>query len=574
MNKNLLYIEDLYDFYVNTYKKSVHFDAQKSGKSIVVQAHGLMNFENSNNYTEGLLPVHLQACHILDNINLTYISEETMLAAMPSIKNRPILAYIHKVVTEEHPDGQLEFYNHTMHEDENGEIIYDERPIGLIPESCNAKLIYDEEKGKKYCEVDGYIYEEYSKAKEILEREKECAVSVELNVKSLSYDGKTHLLNIEDFSFNGITILGKTPEGKSVMPGMEKSNIKILDFSSKNNSLFSNYNSKMIEFQDRLEKLESACFNNKDNIQQKGGNPVNKELFENLLVKYNKTAEDITFEYENLSDEDLTAKFAEMFEETDPDTSSTGDNGGSDGGNNNEGDGQEPETPTDDPEENHTDPDDIPIKKKTYTIEFNGVSRTFELSCNDKISVLHALVNSTYSDVDNVWYGVIVYDSYVIMNDYWNGKYYKQTYSQDGDNFILTGDRVEVFVNYLTKEQEDELANMKSNYSELVQYKTDAENAKLHSEREAILSDEKYSVLYQKNDKNEFENKAYAKLYSEMDNYSIEDLTKELKGIFCDYVTSVGNYSATNAEHKNSKKISFGALNSKPKKRYGNLFSN
>ena len=313
MNKKLLYVEDLYDFYVNKYKNSVHFDAQKTGKSIVVQTHGTINFESTNKDTEGLCPVHLQACHTSNNLNHTYISDDVMLAALPSIKNRPILAYIHNVVTDEHPEGQLEFYNHAMHEDENGELVYDEVPIGVVPEGCNEQLVYDEEKGKKYCEVDGYIYEEYSKAKEILEREKECAVSVELNVRSLSYDAKTHQLNIEDFSFNGITILGKTPSGKPVMPGMEKSNIKIMDFNAKNNSLFSNYDSKMIELQDRLEKLESACFN-KNNTQQKGGNSVNKELFENLLAKYNKTAEDVTFEYENLSDEDLTAKFAEMFD--------------------------------------------------------------------------------------------------------------------------------------------------------------------------------------------------------------------------------------------------------------------
>lgn len=532
MNKKLLYVEDLYDFYVNTYKNSVHFDAQKSGKSIVVQTHGTINFENTNKDTEGLYPVHLQACHTSNNLNHTYISDDVMLAAMPSIKNRPILAYIHNVVTDEHPEGQLEFYNHAMHEDENGELVYDEVPIGLIPESCNEQLIYDEEKDKKYCEVDGYIYEEYSKAKEILEREKECAVSVELNVRALSYDAKTHQLNIEDFSFNGITILGKTPSGKPVMPGMEKSNIKILDFSAKNNSLFSNYDSKMIELQDRLEKLESACFN-KNNTQQKGGNSVNKELFENLLAKYNKTAEDITFEYENLSDEDLTAKFAEMFDE---------------------------------------DADPPANQKKTYTIEFNGVTRTFELSCNEKIIALQELVNATYSDVDNTWYGVTVYDEYLIMQDYWYDKYYKQTYTQDGYEFTLTGDRVEVFVNFLTKEQEESLANMKANYSELVQYKTDTENAKLRAEKEAVLSDEKYSVLCQKNDKGEFENEAYAKLYSEMDNYSVEDLTKELKGVFCDYVTSVGNYSALDNNTKGAKKISFGSLKSKPKKRYGTLF--
>ena len=57
-----------------------------------------------------------------------------------------------------------------------------------------------------------------------------------------------------------------------------------------------------------------------------------------------------------------------------------------------------------------------------------------------------------------------------------------------------------------------------------------------------------------------------------MDNYSVEDLTKELKGVFCDYVTSVGNYSALDNNTKSTKKISFGALHTKPKKRYGHLF--
>lgn len=35
-----------------------------------------------------------------------------------------------------------------MHEDENGDVVYDEYPIGIIPESCNAQLVYDEEKRK------------------------------------------------------------------------------------------------------------------------------------------------------------------------------------------------------------------------------------------------------------------------------------------------------------------------------------------------------------------------------------------------------------------------------------------
>lgn len=307
---------------------------------------------------------------------------------------------------------------------------------------------------------------------------------------------------------------------------------------------------------------------------------MNKTLFEELLAKYGKTAEDITFEYENMSDEELTAEFAKLF-----DGDNTGDEGttetpaepstGSTDGDDGESKPANPIEPTEDPEETpkHNNDDDVPTKKKTFSIVFNGETKTFELSCNEKISALQQLVNATYSDEDNTFYGVTVYDDSVVMSDYWNNRHFRQTYTQDGDNFILTGDRVEVFVNYLTKEQEEELANMKSSYSELVKYKTNAENEKVHAEKEIVLSDEKYSVLYQKNDKGEFENEAYAKLYAEMDNYSVEDLTKELKAVFSDYVTSVGNYSAKEPEAKSSKKIFFGTMVSKPKKRYGNLFN-
>lgn len=40
--------------------------------------------------------------------------------------------------------------------------------------------------------------------------------------------------------------------------------LDIADFNAKNNSLFSDYDSTLIDLQERLEKLESACFNNKN----------------------------------------------------------------------------------------------------------------------------------------------------------------------------------------------------------------------------------------------------------------------------------------------------------------------
>jgi len=209
-NIRLLSLENLYEFYVSQ-GKSVKFNADDEHTNIIVQLPGVMKFESSDKDTEGLRPVVLQACHTGENKNHSYISDKSMKAALPSFSNRPILGYIHEV------DGQPEFYTHCMHLDENDEIVYDEIPIGTIPESCNAHLKYDDEKDKTYCVVNGYIYEEYApKAIEILEREDECSCSVELSVRELSYNAKDKILQIDDYFYSGVTILGKTPEGEVV----------------------------------------------------------------------------------------------------------------------------------------------------------------------------------------------------------------------------------------------------------------------------------------------------------------------------------------------------------------------
>ena len=54
-------------------------------------------------------------------------------------------------------------------------------------------------------------------------------------------------------------------------------------------------------------------------------------------------------------------------------------------------------------------------------------------------------MNQTYAEADNTYYGVSVFSSYVIMCDYWSGRYYKQSYTDENDVYTLTGDRVEVY---------------------------------------------------------------------------------------------------------------------------------
>lgn len=564
--KRLLYIEDLYDFYSNKYKRSTKFSAEKTGEPLVVQVHGRVNFDESNKNKDGLLPVHLQSCHTDLNVNGSNIESSVMEAALPSFSNRPILGYIHKVTTDENPEGQWEFYSHNMHEDENGDVVYDEYPIGIIPESCNAQLVYDEEKKKTYCEVDGYIFEEYSKAAEILQREEECSVSVELSIRELSYDAKQKFLNIEDFWFSGVTILGKTPQGNEVKPGMTGSNIKLADFSSKNNSLFEDYESKMVELQARIENLETACFNREQNssvrtLSKEGGNKENMTKFEELLAKYNKTVEDVTFDYSELSDEELEAKFAEVFGE---DNNADGDNSGDDitnePSNDNEGDGENPTEP-----EGTTDGDN-----EGEGQNFENMTKTFEISHDDIRYALYNLLSS-YEDADNEWYYITgVYDSYFVYESWDGGKIYGQKYTKDNDNVSFDGERYNLHKEYLTDSEYTEIQDMRSNYSSVVEELNTYKSAEVFADKMTVFDDEAYSEYL---DTDEFK-----ALMSEdsVNKYSKEELSEKADATLGKLVKKNKTFSFT-GETPQKKHVNRVAFNAEKEtedtyKPYGDLF--
>ena len=564
--KRLRYIEDLYDFYSNKYKRSTKFSVEKTGEPLVVQVHGRINFDESDKNKDGLLPVHLQSCHTDLNVNGSNIESSVMEAALPSFSNRPILGYIHKVTTDENPEGQWEFYSHNMHEDENGDVVYDEYPIGIIPESCNAQLVYDEEKKKTYCEVDGYIFEEYSKAAEILQREEECSVSVELSIRELSYDAKQKFLNIEDFWFSGVTILGKTPQGNDVKPGMTGSNIKLADFSSKNNSLFEDYESKMVELQARIENLETACFNKEQNssvrtLSKEGGNKESMTKFEELLAKYNKTVEDVTFDYSELSDEELEAKFAEVFgEDNNTDGDNSGDNTANEPSNDNEGDGEnttEPEGTTDGDNEGEGQ-------------NFENMTKTFEISHDDIRYALYNLLSS-YEDADNEWYYITgVYDSYFVYESWDGGKIYGQKYTKDNDNVSFDGERYNLHKEYLTDSEYTEIQDMRSNYSSVVEKLNTYKSAEVFADKMTVFDDEAYSEYL---DTDEFK-----ALMSEdsVNKYSKEELSEKADATLGKLVKKNKTFSFA-GETPQKKHVSRVAFNAEKEtedtyKPYGDLF--
>ena len=552
-NVRLLSFEDLYEFYV-AQGKSLHFNAAEEHANIVVQVPGVMKFEKSDKDTEGLRPVVLQACHTEENRNHSFISEDTMKAALPSFSNRPILGYIHEV------DGRPEFYTHCMHEDEGGNTVYDEIPIGTVPESCNARLEYDEEKGKTYCVVNGYIYEEYSpKAIEILEREEECACSVELSVRELSYNAQDKILSIDDYFYEGVTILGKTPDGEKVEPGMEGANIKLTDFSAENNSFVYDHADLVNKIADavaeRLSDIKTTERRNETVGFEEKIEEVTEETTE-VITEAETTEEEVKVVEEETSEEvadeaaDETPEVVDNFD----DEVDAGDD---------EPEDEEPEE--EQPAEEVTVDDDTLPKKVTHAVTYGEVTKEFSVSLQDKIYALSTLVNDTYSEADNAWYEVTVYDEekYVIMKDWWNDKAYKQSYKVKKDVYSLVGDRVQVYAQYLTEDEIKKLDDMRANYSSI---EAKLANYEAEPQKMEILNSDEYANIA---DRAEFAELKKEENHFEM---SIDELKAECDRQLLAYAKGNKIEFKADAEKKSVGMKQFGQKSGKKSGRYGNLF--
>ena len=550
-------IDSFYEYLVNK-GNSLKFSKDDFGGSFVaVGLEGTLSF-NQDTSKDGLVKAHLKAAHVGKNKNHSQITYSSMKKNLKSIKNRPILAYIHQLEI----DGEQKnvFGWHAMHEGDGGEIVYDEIPVGHVPTDAKPELVYDADKDKEYIETDAYLYEGYTKAPEILmDADGQCPVSVEIDVYDFSYDAKEKILNIDNFVFKGITILGYYEDGSTVEPAMEGANISLLNFDVDKKTTF--------------EIDQNSTKGGKDDMG----------LFEQLLEQYNVTAEDVTFEHENLTDEELKAKFEEMFgnAEADPTPESNFEDENPESGD--EGaEGDEPEEVAEseeseiensnesesDPEEESQDgtQDDEPVKKIENSITYNINGKEFAVSLNDKIYALTTLVNDAYSETDNAYYNVLVYDKELVMVDMWAGSAYRQSYSERAGVFSLKGDRVPVHAIYVTDTEEAEIDNMRSKYSAISEELAKYQKAEEESRKEVIINSEDWEAI---SDSAEF-----AKIREHISEYSAEEIQNKCDALLLSFAKS-NSRKAHVAKDTNQHKFSLFRVpegKSAENKRYGNLF--
>ena len=567
----ILTLDNLYQFFVEQ-NKSVNFSSKENGSPIVVSMPA--NFEISENDMPGMLKLKLKVCHIDTNRNGSHISKENMEKAMPTLKYRPILAYIHQL-----DDGTYDFYAHNMEivEDENGEekINYIEKQVGCFT-TDDPYLEYDKDNDKTYVNAYAVIPEEYTEAANIIRRKNGTKVSCELVIDELSYNAKEKYLDLTSFYFGGCTLLGCDENGNEIGEGMLGSRADIADFCHKK-PVF-NYQEKLVEM---LDKLNNTLSNfNKNNTEEGVREEMNH--FEELLEKYGFAVDELDFDYENMSDEELDSAFEDFKcrkkkceeEDSDVDGSEEGNSeeSGSEDGTSEEGSSEEenPKDGNDDEEEPEDGADTGGDESKKNSENFVKNFKV-EISHEDIRYALYNLI-AEYEESDNEWYGIYaVYDDYFVMQGWCNGKFYKQGYSIDGENVSLDGERTELFQMLLTESEKlavDKLrgdyAELEAKYNELKTFKDNYDAAEIKAKKDSIFADEAYNDIRESDD--------FKALMNDAENYSVEEIQNK-----CDLLFAANEKKVKFAANKNKPhSISFNFSKKEDKKAsaYGNLFKN
>lgn len=577
--KKILTLNDLMSFCKSNQLQS--FSSKNTGYQLCVHALADFELDDKNSSTdESMFFGKIRAFHIGKNNNGSYISKDSAEKAMPTMKYRPVLAYINDY-SEDENEEDYDFASHEIEIDEQGNLVYIEKQVGCFTSDA-PWFEYNKDYDKTYIMAYVAIPRYYTKAADIIEKKNGTKVSVELLINEMSWDVDQGALSLDDFEVQGVTLLGRSIDandyGTQIEEGMEGARLDLEDFKEDNNSVirFSNdENSKLIETLDRLnETLSNISIYN---YSRKEENLMDTKNL-NAVVEDDQTVENVVetvhMEQENdnitdtiINEQDITQADDidnVQFEQNDEQTTTepiisefVEDN--SNGESDDESFNEDPSegTPDDTFANNDVSQENTEIKKVT-----------FELSHDDIRSALYDLIFATYPDEALIV--TAVYDNYFIMEDWYSvNKYYKQEYVNDGSSITLNGDRVDVYVEYLTASEKDALDLMRNTYEAM---QNDLNNYKA---KEALQ--EKYSRVVNNSDydliKNTDEFKA---LVADANNYSIEDFCVKADLLLAKFAKSnVGTFAKK--ETNNTSGIRFMSFYSEEKvskksKPYGGIF--
>lgn len=206
------------------------------------------------------------------------------------------------------------------------------------------------------------------------------------------------------------------------------------------------------------------------------------------------------------------------------------------------------------------------VEETETTVEPENFELRFELSHDDVRMALYELLNARS---DNGYYSswiVSVYDNKFIYEDCEEYKFFRQGYSKNGDDIAFDGEPVEVFNEWLSKDEKDALDALKSSYTELKAFKDNYDASVLKADKENVLNSAEYADIA---DTDEFK-----ALVSDMDNYSVDEIKVKADLLFAASMKKKFNFEVAKPEKKNSVGINLNAKPNKRKQAYAGLFAN
>lgn len=492
--------------------------------------------ELNESFDKGLMRV----AYTGNNRNRSRITKASFEQALPSLAYVPIVANYsvknddiggHDSAYETNKDGNLVEYNVTT-------------PVGLVPENFKWEWEDVTEKDgtrKNYLTVECLLWKRQA-AYEHIKKNGITDQSMEISVSKGEFADDGYY-DIQEFSFTALCLLGSGSE-----PCFESAALHTYsnqEFAEQYTEMYKEF--KLLfsaQFPDAGTDIEGQNF-------EEGGNGTLSKLDE-LIKLYNVTAEDITFEIEGLSNEELEAAFKEAFE-------------------------KEPESTP------------VPSEGEDFALSSQFQESLYEAMSSKKIE-------SEYGAYDR--YSVVDYDT-AASEVY---AYDRKDYRLYGFSFSVAGDKITVdfksskrkkyaIVDYtegdadftleafatpiiedakaaVKKEYEDKVAEFEATEAELNtlrEFKKNAEDAELNAKKDEILGAAEYSVLA--------DNEEFKKLVEDKESYSLDDLQVKADVIFAKHVKTTKTFSMVEEPEVKQNKVQFnlGDTNNDYKP-YGDLF--
>nr|DAJ59187.1 MAG TPA: hypothetical protein [Caudoviricetes sp.] len=424
------------------------------------------------------------------NRNMSYLSQEELDAAEPTLAYVPVVGHLIEETDEEGNVTGHHFGGHDYTVTDDLQVKMLTVPFGVVTaEAPAAETVTEFGKEKTYVTAYAILWTgRYPELKDAIYSEDTWfGQSMEMNFKNYTIlEEDSNYVELHGLSYSALCILGKSDDpSKHVEPCFPSARIDPVKFDMNAEQ----FNQLMAEMRQQL----SFCF---DDASKKGGKAnLNQEKINEIFQNAGLQPSEVNFSItEDMTEEQLLA----AIEEYKQSQLHAGADGADPTGTSDDT-GEEPTdpTPSDDTEEPEQIPADDDKPKKT-------TAQLFSATMNQKRDALRDALPSVYTyNADGSIKTEICYwvndfdDTFVYVDrDYWDAEKYECTYGRFPYSFddatktaSITGDWEEMVRMWLTKAEADKVETDRAELETLRKFKKDAEAAAFSAKIETLLSE-------------------------------------------------------------------------------------